>query len=327
MFLRLSLMALLIVLLTESLQDAKIYFLVMTGSMGLLGSKFGLFGLLHGGVRFAQGYGGGFLSDNNTLGLALAMTVPLCWYCRTMARSKGLSNFWTAITLLDISAVVMTYSRGAALATGAAFLTIAFRSGKKMLAQLVLLGCLTAPAVYLVWDSYVNRIESISNTQDTGRGRIYYWRAALRMWQDHPIFGVGFGNDNYLALISDYLGRDDPHVAHNTYIQMLVDSGICAFVVYMTLLGLTFRRMNRVARNGNAIGNADQANMAYAIQASLAAFLVGSIFLSRCSFDYLYLLIMLAAGLDLVAAVPEPVEGDALLAPPDLDAEPSGALS
>ena len=173
MFLRLSLMALLIVLLTESLQDAKIYFLVMTGSMGLLGSKFGLFGLLHGGVRFAQGYGGGFLSDNNTLGSALlpspicnvplAMTVPLCWYCRTMARSKGLSNFWTAITLLDISAVVMTYSRGAALATGAAFLTIAFRSGKKMLAQLVLLGCLTAPAVYLVWDSYVNRIESISN--------------------------------------------------------------------------------------------------------------------------------------------------------------------
>jgi putative inorganic carbon (hco3(-)) transporter len=324
-FLRLAIMALILVMLTETQQDAKLYFIVFAGSAGLLGSKFGAFGLMHGGSRFAQGYGGGFLSDNNTLGLALAMTVPLCWYCKAMAPTRRQSYFWTALTLFNISAVVMTYSRGAALATAAAFLMIASRSGKKMLTQLVLLGCLAAPAVYFVWDSYVDRIESISKTNDTGRGRLYYWRAALRMWTDYPLFGVGYGNDNYVALLPNYLGREDPHVVHNTYIQMLVDSGIGAFGLYLLLLGLTYRRMSRVAADGIETGNLDQANMAYAIQASLAAFAVGSIFLSRCSFDYLYLLIMLAAGLDMTAAR-APTEDQVEISPQEVYGEPSGAV-
>ncbi|HEV7516942.1 MAG TPA: DUF5935 domain-containing protein, partial [Thermoanaerobaculia bacterium] len=69
---------------------------VIALSIGILGAKSGLYGLLRGGTRFDQGPGG-MMADNNTYALGLNMTVPLLVGIVLAERSKILR--WTAAVM------------------------------------------------------------------------------------------------------------------------------------------------------------------------------------------------------------------------------------
>lgn len=130
-FERIVLMALLIPLLVRTEREFRMLFVVIAFSLGTLGLKFGAWGLLHGGVRFTQGYGG-MLSGNNEIALGLAMATPLCWYVRRLPVSRWARWLSLAMTGGCIAAVVMTYSRGGALALTAALVLIAMRENRRL---------------------------------------------------------------------------------------------------------------------------------------------------------------------------------------------------
>jgi O-antigen ligase len=72
-----------------------------------------------------------------------------------------------------------------------------------------------------------------------GTGRDVFWRAALLLWWQHPLFGVGY-------LLHEYympLGYE----AHNAYIAMLADTGLFGFAWYVGLLAMMWRYMFRIA--------------------------------------------------------------------------------
>ncbi len=67
--------------------------------------------------------------------------------------------------------------------------------------------------------------------------RLELWRAGLRMWRDHPVFGVG--PDNFRRLYSGYLGprRLDERVAANSlYVETLAELGLVGLVVLASLI-------------------------------------------------------------------------------------------
>jgi len=72
--------AIVISLLTTGMVSDKrrfrILIILIAFSIGFLGAKRGLYGLVKGGARFHDGPGG-FMSDNNTFALALTMILPL----------------------------------------------------------------------------------------------------------------------------------------------------------------------------------------------------------------------------------------------------------
>ena len=297
LFLRVTVMTLLIPLFVRTLGDMKILLAVLALSIGALGVKFGLWGLLQGGVRFNGGLGnGGLISDNNCLALALAMAAPLCWYARGFFASRWIRLGLMGMLFSTIAAIVMTHSRGGALAFVAGFAPVVLRSQRK-LGIVVLLVILSAPAVFLVRDSYFARLESIADydTEVSAVSRIEYARAAVAMWKDHPLMGVGFGTTNFTRLVGNYLGRDDSHVAHNTYLQVLVDSGIFAFLNYC---GLLFGALYGLQRSASRLRERLPGIEIYPqmMQCALVAFAVGSTFLSRVNFDYWYMLLMAAAA-------------------------------
>ena len=70
--------------------------------------------------------------------------------------------------------------------------------------------------------------------------RLTIWRMALTVWGDHPILGVGLGNfrDHALARQIDLLvplGYQSFH-AHNTYLEILADTGIVGLLCYILFL-------------------------------------------------------------------------------------------
>jgi O-antigen ligase len=208
----------------------------------------------------------------------------------------------TGIIFLNIAAIVMTYSRGAAVSLLIVFVFVTWHARHKMVLVLLLV-LMTGPAVYLVGNTYLERMQTISvdNADASIQSRNEYRRAAFEMWKDHPLFGVGFGSANFQALLSRYVGRADQHVVHNTYMQMLVDSGIFAFLIYVSLL---FGCIIGLERSALRIRDVADGLEVYplAIAASLAGFAAGSFFLSRVSFDFVYILIMAAASWGAVEA-------------------------
>ena len=115
------------------------------------------------------------------------------------------------------------------------------------------------------------------------------------MWKDHPLFGVGFGSTNFQALLDRYIARDDSHVVHNTYLQVLVDSGVFAFLLYDLLLVTTWIWLGKSARRMRQTHPELEAYPA-ALQGGILAFAIGSIFLSRVTFDFYYILVATAAA-------------------------------
>lgn len=320
-FFRVLVMALWIPLLFTSLADLRLFTLVVAFSLGALGSKFGLFGIMHGGVRFGQGFGG-MLADNNTLAMGLAMGLPLIWHSRSLVRAWWLKLGLLAMFVCNVAAVVMTFSRGASMAMGVGLLLIIWRARHRAI-LLFSMAVVAVPILILVGSSYMDRIATLTSiqTESSAYSRVLLARAAVAMWADYPLLGVGFGRENQQQLLGSYLGLNDlPHagkVIHNTYVQVLVDSGIFAFLLFTGLMLGTILWLGRCIRRLKTTSS-ELTIYPVMIQTSLIVYAVDSLTVSRAEFDLFYVLIVTAALIyelekELVAEeiVEEPVESPA----------------
>ncbi len=90
--------------------------------------------------------------------------------------------------------------------------------------------------------------------QGTLKNRIDYWNAAIGMFRDHPIFGVGvdrFGEyyRQYASQIQVVQGQNTDN-AHSVYMQILATGGLTLFVPYILLvLFITFIGLRSLFKN------------------------------------------------------------------------------
>jgi O-antigen ligase len=198
----------------------------------------------------------------------------------------------------SVAGIVWTHSRGGMLALAAGMAPVLLRS-RHRIKLLLVLALLGGGTMFLVRDTLFERWASInaeSYEEDaTAAQRMMMWRAAVAMWRDYPVFGVGFGSSNFIALSPRYSGDTQGRVAHNTYLQVLADSGILAFSVYLVLMAAAIWYLGRSAKRWQ---KKDGGLEIYprSILSALVAFAVGSVFLSRVTFDYYYILLMMAAS-------------------------------
>jgi putative inorganic carbon (HCO3(-)) transporter len=309
LFVRLLVMALLIPIFVESVEDLRILFLVIIVSLGFIGLKFGVYGLARGGIHNEAGYSPDtMLSGNNEVGMALAMVLPLCYYSSQLLTAHWQKLGMMVISFSTVAAIVMTYSRGAALGLAAVAFMIVKRSPRRMIA-IVAIVILVAPVVYLVGTSYLDRLETIKAPTEEGSAasRIEMSKLAFRIWQDHPIFGIGYGRENFRRIAPSYGYTGSSFVVHNTYIEILVDSGIFAFLIFVGILFGTIVWLGRSARRMSAVAP-KLAVYPISLQLGLLAFAVTCTFGSKENFEFYYMLLMAAAAWYRIARTVEPEE-------------------
>jgi len=292
--------AVLVPVVITNFKDLRILYLVMAGSLGFLGFKFGAYGLAVGGAQFAAGYGGS-LSDNNLVALALAIGIPLCWYARELFTEKHWKLLFLGLTFFLIPAVIMTHSRGGALAMGVTLLFMTWYSRRRVL-TLVVLGILTIPGLYLVRDSFTARISTVSSYEEdlSAQVRLAQWKAAIRMSFDYPIMGVGFGGGPYTQNVDRYIDIESTQYAHNNYLQTLADSGYPAFILLCILLFGQILYLRRIALEFKGLGDLPMYGMAMGMAAALVAFAAGSVFLSRTYYETIFYMFVFTIALDLL---------------------------
>ncbi len=201
-------------------------------------------------ARFAQGtqtyyrrYAApGF--DPNDFGLILTLSIPLALYLALRSRGRMRWLYYAAV-LVAIAAIFLTASRTALIATFVAFTFVlwtwreAGRSHK--IAGALLLVLLPAGLYQGAPAASRERLATIANelTRGTIHNRTTIWKTGLKVLKRHPVAGIGSGA--YPEAVRPWLGTPGVpghyYVAHNTFLSVLVETGVIGFGLYALLLG------------------------------------------------------------------------------------------
>jgi O-antigen ligase len=202
-------------------------------------------------VRYAQGVqtywrryaASGF--DPNDLGLTIALAVPMALY---LTRNRAGVSPWLyrgAIAMIGV-AVLLTASRTALVVTLVAFMFVPLTwresDAAQKLSAAVLFTALLLGAGWFAPAAARERIATLPReiSRGTLHNRTTIWKAGLKAVKQHPIVGVGSGA--YADAVRPWIGvpsrAGHEYVAHNTFLSVLVETGLVGFGLFGLLLAL-----------------------------------------------------------------------------------------
>ncbi len=272
----------------------KLFYLVLAIalSFGLIGLKGGIWWLSSGGAHRVYGPDGTQYGDNNHIGLAINMALPLLVLSIRQADRAWLKMFLKVCLALSIVAIVGTYSRGAFATLGIVLFLLLITSRHKVLAALMLAVGLFFATDYIP-EKWFSRMESIQDYEQdaAAMGRIRAWEDGVAIANDRPLLGGGFG-----AFAQAWTG------SHSGYIGILGEHGYVVLAVWLSLLFGTMwalGRLGRQARNSpSLLWVADYSRM---FQVSLIAYAVGGLFLNVGYWGFFYHLVAMTAIIKILA--------------------------
>jgi probable O-glycosylation ligase (exosortase A-associated) len=294
---KIMLMSLVTMMVIRSREDIQRLVWVLTLSLGFYGVKGGVFTARSGGEDRVWGPEGTFIGDNNSLALALIMTIPLMRYLQQCSDRRWVWHAMNVMMLLSALAALGSYSRGGLLAIGA-MIVYMWRQSRHKMATGVLIAVLTPLALLFMPERWSERMDSIGNyqTDDSALGRINAWHMAYNLACDR-FFGGGYEVADAAIFLMYAPNPAAIHAAHSIYFQALGEHGFVGLALYLLLGWLTWRSASWIVRHSS--GNAELAwagNLARMIQASLVGFGVGGAFLSLLYFDVPYYLMAIVVA-------------------------------
>ena len=252
--------------------------------------------------------------DNNHFAAALNMAIPLLVAIALTTKSKLLRIVAVTLVPFCVLAILFTFSRGGLLTLGVVTGLLVLRTKKRALAIPIVM---VAVLVYLFLpsegfrQSYVDRATGIADFHEdsSAMGRIEAWKISWQVFRDNPVHGVG--PENFLAVYRRYGDPDQAKVAHSSYFQFLAECGLPAAVLFVGIILVSLIRLESVA-SSRASPDEWTVIHARALQTSIAAYAVGSLFLNMAYFDLFYHLVALSVCLEYItvhdATEDEPVE-------------------
>jgi probable O-glycosylation ligase (exosortase A-associated) len=279
---------------------------VIALSFGFYGIKVGLAGVLSlGRVQVLQGPGG-MLEDNNDFSLALCMALPLLIHIGATEQDKHLRRgIWLAAPLTAFT-VIMTTSRGGFIALSAVMFMLVWRSRNRV-AAFSLGGAALVIGLIFVPPKYYDRLTTLTSKESieadgSAMGRIAAWKTGVNMAVNNPLVGVGM--NQFQANYNQYkLERmESPRVAHNAYIQVWAECGTPALVMYLFLIFFSLWRLRRLRKDALQKYNSSWIiSYAAMFEVSMIAFIVGSTFLNRATFDLFYHFVAITVAFETIA--------------------------
>jgi probable O-glycosylation ligase (exosortase A-associated) len=256
---------------------------------------------------FHYGYGG---LDNNGAGLLIAMGIPFA-YCFSLSPVKGIWRWWpvaaAVLGLMTMHAVMMTYSRGAMLASAVGICWVLVHHRPRWQSTGAAVGLVLVLSV-MAGPEIKERFLSTTNfqTDESAQSRFSSWSAAWQIAWENPVLGKGIRNSNQYTrnFGADRQGR----TIHNQYLQIAADTGIPAASLYLFMLcyGMwNFRKGRMMCRDAIESDPDDEAKrkidhasrICLAAQASLMIFIFDGMFLSLEMFEPPWLLLVMAGVL------------------------------
>jgi putative inorganic carbon (hco3(-)) transporter len=257
----------------------------------------------------------GPIGEKNRYGQILLVVLPL----GVMLALSERKRWWQVVAIggsvLVLAGMATTYSRGAALGLAAMVLVaMVFRYVRPW--HVVLLGGLLAVTL-IAFPRYGERLlelqglaglsaESVDVQGDTGnlRGRATATLAAVLVWADHPLFGVGRGQfdkyyEKYAGAVADTgvdtrIKLEGGREAHNLYASVAAETGTLGLICFLGMFAVILRDLHRTRRRWLA-ERPQVAHLAMGFFLAVVGYLVSGIGLHLSYERYLWFLLTLAA--------------------------------
>ena len=266
-------------------------------STGFMHYRYGTF--LQNGVERIVGYDSPLASNPNDLALTLNLIIPFTWALLGLTRGPLLRAALLALLVLDVTAVVLTFSRAGFLTLAvilAIIVTRLLRSPKRVWGIAVLATLLLC--LPLLSASYWQRLATISSIESDPTGSAQVRRdlslSALQFILTHPVIGAGIGVG---VLGFREQGLQTWNDVHNVYLQYAVDLGLPGLGLFLALLATCLASASAAGhRVGGGRDARDAAHLAQALWLSLVAFGVAALFHPVAYHFYFYYLAGLSAA-------------------------------
>ncbi|MCL4499023.1 MAG: O-antigen ligase family protein [Chloroflexi bacterium] len=177
------------------------------------------------------------LANPNNFGGFLLFFVPMAVALLIERTDAWVRVFAGAASLLMMVALIFTYSRGAWLGLGAAFIVLAVLLDKR-----IVLGIAVAlAAVFLFVPSVIDRLSFALSSgyikSSAEAGRLLYWAKAIQIMETNPLFGVGPGR--FGGAVAAIFGTPaNALVGMAPNYQLWVDSQVFQIMGELGLLGI-----------------------------------------------------------------------------------------
>lgn len=268
-------------------------------SLGFYGLKGGVFAFVTGGASMVYGPENSFLYANNSIGLALAMNVPILVYLLKSERIWWVR--WTIAAMLFFSypAIICTYSRGAwlglVMVTGLSVLRSRHRFFMVALAGIVVV-VLQAVVPQVAPDRLVQRYDSLVNYEEesSAQSRFWNWEFCARVGLARPLTGGGFNFytlESYARFYPEFTERWPGKVwsCHSTWLTVFGEHGVPGAVLWLSLLGWCFLSLRQIRAYGRTLPEKSHfVRYADMVQSSIVVYLVVGTFLDAAYFDFFY---------------------------------------
>ena len=191
------------------------------------------YALTHGGKG-----SGNYFMDENDVSLYINMWLPFCYFLSFVEKKRIIRLLYITGLIIGVSAVVYSGSRGGFIGLIAVGFIIWLYSPNKLF-TLIVISLTALVMVVLASKSYWNEMSTITDlSEGTANARIESWKAAWRIFIDHPL---GVGGNNFQVWFDKYQsgyfkrgmwGR----VAHSLWFTLIPELGIAGIYLYFSLL-------------------------------------------------------------------------------------------
>ena len=262
----------------------------------------------------------GPIGEQNRYAQVLLVLMPLVIVRARAERKRWLRLAAAGAGLLILGGILLTFSRGAAVA-GAVVLLLLVVIREVRLRHVLGLAAVLVVVTSLVAPDFVVRVASLEgvgalNSEDSSEpdgailGRATSNLAAWNVFSDHPFLGVG--PSQYFRLYSEEAANDldlrrfdSNRRAHNLYLEIAADSGMIGLLSFLAAVGATMVQLFRLRRRFRAT-RPDLASYATSFLVALVAYLVTGTFLQLSYQRYFWILVALAASVVWVLQREEP---------------------
>ncbi len=254
------------------------------------------------GTDLLEGYRArwaGLFLDPNRLGMSLVASALLLVGLRPRAKSPVSQLAVAALLALQVTAIIVTYSRGAALglATGFVVYVLSGRGSKVQSAAIV--GAIAVALLALAPERFWQRTETIATYEEdaSALGRIHAWKTAENILAARPFTGVG-----QAAFVPAWASYAPPeagaraYVAHNLFLEVAAELGIVALVGFLVLAFAALRGALRASGPRSPVREEGRA-----ILAALAGYLVCQLFAGYLLSFFLFFFLGLATAAERIA--------------------------
>lgn len=219
-------------------------------------------------IMVNAGYMVGLTSHFSTLGMYLSVAFILGITYLLNQKATGKSK--TAIIIFiaaTVAAFMLNGKRGpfifSCLTALIVYLFFYCRVSPKTILKWIFYGIIITATLMIAIEkipalaTLFNRFQfSNGNINDYSSDRVdLLWIPALKLFQQHPIFGLGWRGFRYT--FQQYSTIDQLYDTHNIYLQLLCETGIVGFTVVMTAFITTYARtaklLFRIKRNNNEL--------------------------------------------------------------------------